>query len=458
MPGVPSGLGCDACRKQKKKCDTAKPACGRCERLDLTCNGALQKRYKFKQLYASETIVDAARANYTPPNNDGLIWAISIASSPATAAADSLRLRFLATIVPSTDFKHNLAWSYGPYLQEVPRRLGVSPSMDAAIEALVHAHHDICQQKPVSVIFVQKYGKALRTLREALQNEEIARRPETLAAVMILLTCQGVAGMSGNGHVGTGHAQGAIALMRARGFHKGTDDFERVMVVSLSTSVLFEALFNPSIQLATSEWHALLSMVSDTEVIFNYLACFPELMRRGKAARYCSIPDPTLVQEARANEEALRRIIEQSRIAITSRKALSPFAAQARGGPYTNDAPLMQHVLCVLFGLGIVSACITSGIDLENRDLYAWRSSSYADEIIANLQDVSEWYPIGSGLHHFALVTAWLGTNDEAVRTRLDEEMAFVRNVTKRESIGSWDTSDGKLLWMAKELRLENPP
>ncbi|KAK6428618.1 hypothetical protein LTR95_015238 [Oleoguttula sp. CCFEE 5521] len=444
MPGVPSGLGCDACRKQKKKCDTARPTCGRCKRLDLTCNGALQKRYKFKQLYAADTTVDAARANYMPPNSDGLIWAISIVSSPATAAADSLRLRFLATIVPSTDFKHNLAWSYGPYLQEVPRRLGVSPSMDAAIEALVHAHHDICQQKPVSVIFVQKYGKALRTLRQALQDEEIARRPETLAAVMIL-----VSGASTNG---------AVALMRARGLHKATDDFERVMVVSLSTSVLFEALFNPSIQLATSEWHALLSMVSGSELIFNYLACFPELMRRGKVARYTFIPDPSLIQEARANEEALRHIVEQSSIAITTRKAMSPFSTQARRGPYTNDAPLMQHILCVLLGLGIVSACITSGIDLENRDMYAWRSSSYADEIIANLQDVSEWYPIGSGLHHFALVTAWLGTNDEAVRSRLDEEMAFVRNVTRRESIGSWDTSGGKLLWMARELRLENPP
>ncbi|KAK6436140.1 hypothetical protein LTR95_007663 [Oleoguttula sp. CCFEE 5521] len=264
--------------------------------------------------------------------------------------------------------------------------------------------------------------------------------------------------MSGNGHVGTGHAQGAVALMRARGFQKATDDFERVMVVSLSTSVLFEALFNPTIQLATCEWHALLSMVSDTEVIFNHLACLPELMRRGKAARYASALDHTLIQEARANEESLRSIIEQSSIAITTRKAMSPFSAHAEGKPYTNDAPLMQHVLCVLFGLGIVSACITSGIDLDNRDLYAWRSSSYAEEIIANLQDVSEWYPIGSGLHHFALVTAWLGTNDEAVRARLDEEMAFVRNVTKRESIGSWNTSGRKLLWMAKELRLDNPP
>lgn len=52
MPGVPSSLACDACRKQKKKCDQRKPKCSRCARLQITCAGNGVRRYKFKWHFA----------------------------------------------------------------------------------------------------------------------------------------------------------------------------------------------------------------------------------------------------------------------------------------------------------------------------------------------------------------------------------------------------------------------
>ncbi|EEA20345.1 hypothetical protein EYB25_007858 [Talaromyces marneffei] len=49
MPGVPTSRGCDACRKQKKKCDAPKPPtkCPRCTRLKIPCTGYGVQRYKF---------------------------------------------------------------------------------------------------------------------------------------------------------------------------------------------------------------------------------------------------------------------------------------------------------------------------------------------------------------------------------------------------------------------------
>ncbi|KAF4764689.1 hypothetical protein HAV15_001720 [Penicillium sp. str.  len=56
MPGVPTGRACDACRKQKKKCDEKQPACGRCLRLKVSCVGSGQQRFKFKQQQFSPQI------------------------------------------------------------------------------------------------------------------------------------------------------------------------------------------------------------------------------------------------------------------------------------------------------------------------------------------------------------------------------------------------------------------
>ncbi|EED24246.1 conserved hypothetical protein [Talaromyces stipitatus ATCC 10500] len=49
MPGVPTSRGCDACRKQKKRCDPPEPPakCPRCTRLQILCTGYGVQRYKF---------------------------------------------------------------------------------------------------------------------------------------------------------------------------------------------------------------------------------------------------------------------------------------------------------------------------------------------------------------------------------------------------------------------------
>ncbi|KAF3055360.1 hypothetical protein GL218_09636, partial [Daldinia childiae] len=58
MPGVPSYQGCNACLKQKKKCDKAMPSCSRCKRLKISCLGTGNLRFKFKDQSESFTLVN----------------------------------------------------------------------------------------------------------------------------------------------------------------------------------------------------------------------------------------------------------------------------------------------------------------------------------------------------------------------------------------------------------------
>lgn len=206
MPGVPSGTGCDGCRRQKKKasllgqdpapckkltflqCDEIKPACSRCRRLRIACNGGGQRRFKFvdpahKRPFNSSTVVSLIAANsrrldrsliHKPPGNES-----------------SLQLStYLSTIKPSVNFRHNLAWNYGAFLEEIPQRLGKNKALDTAVAALVSAHSNVCCRRRATLQTLVKYSVALHALKSSLNSPHEASSSETLCAIMVLLICQ----------------------------------------------------------------------------------------------------------------------------------------------------------------------------------------------------------------------------------------------------------------------------
>jgi hypothetical protein len=197
MPGVPSGRGCDGCRKQKKKvscpvrhlgihiltvapqCDQNKPCCSRCARLDIPCIGAGTQRYKFKEELGTSIASFTSRS--TTPG--------SVPASPANQLM-VLANGLINAIKWSTDLRFNLVWSYGIFLTEVPPRLGNNEALDTAVEALVDAHSTACCLRKPTTGNLVIYSKALNKLKSCLDDPAQATSTETLAAVMILLICQ----------------------------------------------------------------------------------------------------------------------------------------------------------------------------------------------------------------------------------------------------------------------------
>ena len=96
---------------------------------------------------------------------------------------------FVEKISWQTDLRYNLAWSYGTFLEEVPRRLGINKALDTAAAALISSHADLCARQ-ISTETLTKYSLALRTLKSYLDDSNRACASETLCAVMLLLTCQ----------------------------------------------------------------------------------------------------------------------------------------------------------------------------------------------------------------------------------------------------------------------------
>jgi hypothetical protein len=113
----------------------------------------------------------------------------NVTRSPNNAVT-LLASSFLETIKPSTNLKFNLLWSYGSFLDDIPRRLGTNEALDTSVAALVCAHPDLCSRRKVTIEALNKYSRALKTLRMYLDTPAMACTTETLCAVMLLLMCQ----------------------------------------------------------------------------------------------------------------------------------------------------------------------------------------------------------------------------------------------------------------------------
>ena len=155
----------------------------------MVCVGSGQQRYLFKEqqgfqskpnkgqgagINTSLRKRDAIGGVPRSPNNE-LIW---LANS------------FIDTIKASTSLRYNLAWTYGGFLEDIPRRLGTNEALDTAVRALLSGHASLCLHREVSIEALTKYSHALQKLRVYLDDPIKACASETLCAVMLLMMCQ----------------------------------------------------------------------------------------------------------------------------------------------------------------------------------------------------------------------------------------------------------------------------
>lgn len=107
---------------------------------------------------------------------------------PLSNSLDRLVFAFVMDVDPNADSRYQLPWNFGPFLEEVPRRLGYNESLDAAAEALLTAYGTFrAPQKEQHELSMRQYSRALNALRRCLSTPETAHSSETLCSVMLLM-------------------------------------------------------------------------------------------------------------------------------------------------------------------------------------------------------------------------------------------------------------------------------
>ncbi|KAF7543637.1 hypothetical protein G7Z17_g10582 [Cylindrodendrum hubeiense] len=256
MPGVPSGRGCDACRKQKKKCDQAKPTCSRCTRLSIPCIGGGKQRFKFKV-----HVVETQPSDTQPSDTQALEMQVSKPKGPAPHAhkrpcvrANPLsmiprsRTTELAAVLVSrlevTDVRYDIT-AYGDFLRYIPERLGTNKALDASVDAFSTAYGSLYSDQHLCA--VSKYGQSLKALRDCLDDPIKGKSAETMCAIYLIIVVQGWIGVTGT-HSKT-HAEGLAYLLEAASTRKWRGDFETEIIITLTIPVIIEGLVNPRIKL-----------------------------------------------------------------------------------------------------------------------------------------------------------------------------------------------------------------
>ncbi|KAF7558065.1 hypothetical protein G7046_g5878 [Stylonectria norvegica] len=172
----------------------------------------------------------------------------STSRSPPRMPSSQIVMRAIAFVsrLEISDPRYDVC-CYGTFLMDIPRRLGTNASLDAAVDTFTSASASLHTGGRHSVATLTKYGHALKTLRESLDNPVTARKPETLCAIYLIMITQGWMGRQTS--QSTSHGEGIAKILRATMDQKWESAFEVEMLVTLCVPVIVESFANPNIQL-----------------------------------------------------------------------------------------------------------------------------------------------------------------------------------------------------------------
>ncbi|CAI7630275.1 unnamed protein product [Penicillium palitans] len=311
-------------------------------------------------------------------------------------------------------------WSFGLFLEDVPRRLGSNEALDRAVDAVTTAHAGFCARQRVSTEALTKYSYALKTLRVYLDDPLQASASSTLCAVMILLACQTFIG--NNGQMMSGHAQGAASILRARKNFGPRDDFERKLFLSLRGSVLFEGLYNDAIDLSSEEWDALVKSDFDEDQpdgqILRCLARAPVIMKRGKRAIRDGEDLTPLTME-------VRPIYEKCKLLLGELKARTVDfeTSELSTMPETFMARILRAHYLRTHGIGLAITtffnCILQALDPSDYTCKV-ESRSLVTDTLVHAQKSNVYRPVGAGYVIMCLSAAWAVTSDPQLQSMVE--------------------------------------
>ncbi|KGO69233.1 YjgF/Yer057p/UK114 family [Penicillium italicum] len=332
----------------------------------------------------------------------------------------SLTNSFVGAIKRSTDLRYNLWWSFGLFLEDVPRRLGSNEALDRAVDAVTTVHAGFCTRQPVSAEALTKYSYALKTLRVYLDDPLQASASSTLCAVMILLICQTFIGNSGQ--MMSGHAQGAANILHARKNFGPRDEFERKLFLSLRGSVLFESLYNDAIDLSPEEWDTLVKNDFDQDQpegqILRCLAHAPGLIKRGKRAMRDGEDLTPLAIE-------VRPIYEKCKLLLGELKARTVEFKKSELSSMTETfmARILRAHYLRTYGIGLaittVFNCFLQTLDPLDYDCWI-ESRGLVKDTLVHAQESNVYRPVGAGYVIMCLSAAWAVTADPQLRSMVE--------------------------------------
>ncbi|KAM0264950.1 hypothetical protein ACHAQJ_000466 [Trichoderma viride] len=402
----------------------ATPACSRCSRLNISCVGCGQLRYKFKnqtdlQVVRSSNKTRSRASPQFETESESPGSSISLVSSKDTARSGAF-----ISLLNVTDPSYDLG-CYGPWFKDLPKRLGNNEALDAAVEAMVgfYPHLRRHEQSSLSRGSLLKYVNALRALRTCLNDPQKAQKAETLCAVYILLICQGWTGRDNDQKMS--HGEGLAHLLDAAASRQSSDKFEESIRDTLYVPVVLEAIFNPKIRL--SPWF----------LQFKSRAFGPPAPITHNAQRMMSLQlrnlahIPDLIREPIKYINDITTSYQRMRIEIPllkgSLQLADALASESPTDGYTKTRLQYQVLMGLLLGCALLfnGYLRASGAD----DGYMVdEANTMANDAITLAHNASPYRPLGASFIPLCLIPAWAATDDIGIQQRVIEALKIYQD------------------------------
>ncbi|KAL7904131.1 hypothetical protein GGI35DRAFT_490718 [Trichoderma velutinum] len=247
MPGIPTSKRCQRCKRRKIKCDQKWPTCTPCYHVDAVCSGPpTEVKFVHNGLHATtmrpDYEVPAISTSLQMPSSASshAIVAIKSRDIPGGATYSVLRLpqeprpnpttvadRLAANLVRHLENGPDNAFLLtAGHIKFIPARVGASSALRDCVALLCSTWTNFRRTLPVEqLINPDVYGKALRSLQTALNDERRQLSTETLAAVTILERMEILFDARRPRHRAL-HGQGMYGLMLQRGPPRLSDELD----------------------------------------------------------------------------------------------------------------------------------------------------------------------------------------------------------------------------------------
>ncbi|KAK0251653.1 hypothetical protein LTS09_013343 [Friedmanniomyces endolithicus] len=273
-------------------------------------------------------------------------------------------------------------------MHEIPRRLGVNKALDAAVATVVEAHSSFCSRRPATTHGLLLYSQALSSLRASLDDVGTACSNETLCAVMVLMACQSLMGL--NSGAWTGHSEGAIKLLKARGPPDPDDMFETELVMCVRAPAL-EGIFNEDIEMMLPDPPG--SRYSEISAL-NIVSQTQSLIRRWSRPHGLGLGDTTIVEDAKECYKISQDAIEEWRAIATAMDA-SMELTKPQPLALVHEHARVHQYLGLLVAVTIILNCIVSVIDPDHSAKLVRQRTGLIFESLALVEGVADYSPLG---------------------------------------------------------------
>ncbi|MCJ1395273.1 hypothetical protein MMC18_008157 [Xylographa bjoerkii] len=260
MVGVPTSKGCQNCRSRKKGCDLARPACGRCLKLGLTCSG-YRRDVLFVQLDPSGDSSAAKTENVQKqtsradvelalvPRPDSHIFDLPHALIQL-ASQQQYKALFWDAYIPQRSGAPTLT-SGGllppsvSWLQTACGESDGSATTSNGVLALSIARlARISRSRDLLETATRLHGFAIQQVRQRLAQHHVAHDDSLLASIMLLASYEVYEGGSEGQRASTwiSHVRGATEMVALRGVLGASSTFAMKLYLGAWYNELVDAI------------------------------------------------------------------------------------------------------------------------------------------------------------------------------------------------------------------------